>query len=152
MNSTEVLELVDDLIFAKTGKHLEDLQKDVLKGTIEGKTYSDIAEDSGFSESHVKNVGQELWNLLSLILGEKISKTNFKGICEKIKRQNFSSAIILGNCHTNLTANNISIFPDRERYCSATLTRTPTYLENSQEIKNQPQLDLKVRILFATKD
>ncbi|NEQ72262.1 MAG: AAA family ATPase [Okeania sp. SIO2C9] len=149
MNSTEVLELVDDLIFAKTGKHLEDLQKDVLKGTIEGKTYSDIAEDSGFSESHVKNVGQELWNLLSLILGEKISKTNFKGICEKIKRQNFSSAIILGNCHTNPTANTnninifpVNIFPDRERYCSATLTRSPTYLENSQESKNQPQLYL----------
>ncbi len=31
MNSTEVLELVDDLIFAKTEKHLDNLQKDVLK-------------------------------------------------------------------------------------------------------------------------
>lgn len=144
MNSTEVLELVDNLIFAKSGKHLEDLQKDVLKGTIEGKTYSDIAEDSGFSESHVKNVGQELWNLLSLVLGKKVNKANFKGVFEKIKRQNFSSPIISGNCHTNPTANtnNINIFPDRERYCSATLTRTPTYLENSQESKNQPQLDL----------
>ncbi|WP_293122419.1 hypothetical protein [Okeania sp. SIO1I7] len=134
MNSTEVLELVDNLVFAKTGKHLEYLQKNVLKGAIESKTYSDIAKDSGFSESHVKNVGQELWNLLSLILGEKISKTNFKGICEKIKNQNFSSPIISGYCHTNLTANNINIFPDRER--------SPTSVENSQESKNQPQLDL----------
>ncbi|NEO58140.1 MAG: hypothetical protein F6K54_36865 [Okeania sp. SIO3B5] len=96
------------------------------------------------TESHVKNIGQELWNLLSLILGKKVSKTNFKGICEKIKRQNFSSPIILGNCHTNPTANinNINIFPDRKRYCSATLTRSPTSVENSQESKNQPQLDL----------
>jgi len=58
MNSTKVLELVDNFIFAKTGKHLEDLQKDVLKRTIEGKTYSALAKDSGFSESHAKNVGQ----------------------------------------------------------------------------------------------
>ncbi|NET45651.1 ATP-binding protein [Okeania sp. SIO2B3] len=142
MNSTEVLELVDDLIFAKTGKHLENLQKDVLKGTIEGKVYPDIAKDSGFSESHVKNVGQELWKLLSLVLGEKVKKANFRAVFEKIKRQNFSSPIISGYCHTNLTANNINIFPDRERYCSATLTRSPTSVENSQESKNEPQLDL----------
>lgn len=58
MNSAEVLELVDNLIFAKTGKRLEDLQKNLLKGTIEGKKYSDLAKDIGFSESHVKNVGQ----------------------------------------------------------------------------------------------
>ncbi|WP_293143006.1 ATP-binding protein [Okeania sp. SIO3I5] len=134
MNSTEVLELVDNLVFAKTGKHLEYLQKDVLKGTIEGKTYSDIAKDSGFSESHVKNVGKELWNLLSLILGEKVSKTNFKGVLEKIKSHNFSSTIISGYCHTNPTANNINIFPERER--------SPTSVENSQATKNQPQLYL----------
>ena len=125
MNSTEVLELVDDLIFAQTGKHLDYLQKNVLEGTIEGKAYPEIAKDSGFSESHVKNVGQELWHLLSLVLGEKVKKANFKGVFEKIKSQNFSSAIISGYCHTNPTANSI-IFPDRERYCSATLTRSPT--------------------------
>ncbi|NEP80312.1 MAG: ATP-binding protein [Okeania sp. SIO3B3] len=134
MNSTEVLELVDDLIFAKTGKHLEHLQKDVLKGTIEGKAYPDIAKDSGFSESHVKNVGQELWNLLSLVLGEKVKKANFRAVFRKIKSQNFSSAIISGYCHINPTANNINIFSDRER--------SPTYLENFQESKNQPKLDL----------
>ncbi len=90
MNSTEVLELVDDLIFAKTGKHLEYLQKDVLKGTIESKTYSDIAKDSGFSESHVKNVGQEFWKLISLILGKKVNKANFRSVFEKSKSHNFS--------------------------------------------------------------
>ncbi|MGB3511057.1 MAG: ATP-binding protein [Microcoleaceae cyanobacterium] len=133
MNSTKVLELVDDLIFAKTGKHLDYLQKNVLKGTLEGKTYPDIAKDSGFSESHVKNVGQELWKLLSLVLAEKVKKANFKGVFRKIKSHNFSSAIVSGYCHTNPTANSI-IFPDKER--------SPTSSENSQETKNQPQLYL----------
>uniref|UniRef100_UPI00341A2B28 ATP-binding protein n=1 Tax=Okeania sp. SIO2F4 TaxID=2607790 RepID=UPI00341A2B28 len=132
MNSTEVLELVDDLIFAQTGKHLDYLQKNVLEGTIEGKAYPEIAKDSGFSESHVKNVGQELWHLLSLVLGEKVKKANFRGVFEKIKKNNFS--IVSGYCHTNLTANNINIFPDRKR--------SPTSVENSQESKNQPQLYL----------
>jgi len=36
------------------------------------------------------------------------------------------------------------MFLDRER--------TPTFLENSQETKNQSQLDLEVGILFVTKD
>ncbi|NEP80313.1 MAG: hypothetical protein F6K39_20385 [Okeania sp. SIO3B3] len=126
MNSTEVLELVDDLIFAKTGKHLEHLQKDVLKGTIEGKRYSDIAKDNGFSESHVKNVGQELWNLLSLVLGEKVKKANFRAVFKKIKSKNFSQIDSKG-CKNNSTINNINIFPDRER--------SPTYLENSQGTK-----------------
>ncbi len=151
MNSTEVLELVDNLIFAKTGKHLEDLPKNLLKGTIEGKTYPEIAQDTGFSESHVKNVGQELWHLLSLVLGEKVKKANFKGVFENIKSHNFSQLDSRG-CKNNPTINNVTIFPDRERYCSATLTRAPTSLENSQEIKNQSQLDLEVRILFTTKD
>ena len=109
MNSAEVLELVDNLIFAKTGKRLEDLQKNLLKGTIEGKKYSDIAKDIGFSESHVKNVGQELWNILSLVLGEKVKKANFKSVFRKIKSLNFSSAIISGYCHANPTANNLSL-------------------------------------------
>ena len=128
------MELVDNLIFAKTGKRLEDLQKNLLKGTIEGKKYSDIAKDIGFSESHVKNVGQELWNILSLVLGEKVKKANFKSVFRKIKSFNFSSAIISGYCHANPTANNINIFSDRER--------SPTSVENSQETKNQPQTDL----------
>ncbi len=133
MNSTKVLELVDDLIFAKTRKHLDDLQKDVLTGTIEGKTYPDIAKDSGFSESHVKNVGQELWNLLSLVLGEKVKKANFGGVFRRIKSHNFSQLDSRG-CKNNPTINNVTIFPDRER--------SPTSVENSQETKNQPQLDL----------
>ncbi|MGD1713043.1 ATP-binding protein [Dapis sp. BLCC M172] len=141
MNSTKVLELVDDLIFAKTEKHLDDLQKNVLKGTLEGKTYPDIAKDSGFSESHVKNVGQELWNLLSLVLGEKVKKANFKGVFEKIKSHNFSQLDSRG-CKNNPTINNVTIFPDRERYCSATLRRSPTSSENYQDTKNQAQLYL----------
>lgn len=133
MNSTEVLELVDDLIFAKTRKHLEDLQKDVLKGTIEGKAYPDIAKDSGFSESHVKNFGKELWNLLSLVLGEKVNKANFKGVFRRIKSHNFSQLDSRG-CKNNPTINNINIFPEQQR--------PPTSSNNYQETKEQPPIDL----------
>lgn len=129
----EVLELADSLVFSKTGKHLEHLQKIVLKGTVQGKTYPEIAKDNGFSESHVKNVGHELWHILSSALGEKVTKANFRGIFKSIKSQNFSPAIS-GGCQNNPTFNNINIFTSKER--------SPSSPQTSQQTPTQPHIDL----------
>lgn len=86
MNIEEVLKQAEALVFAQTGRKLEHLQKTVLRGTIQGQTYMEIAEESGFSESHVKNVGHELWNILSSALGEKVTKSNFRAIFKLIKK------------------------------------------------------------------
>ncbi|MFB2834320.1 NB-ARC domain-containing protein [Floridanema evergladense] len=120
MDIAEVLQLAEALVFAKTGKHLDHLQKTVLKGTIQGQTYSEIAQDNGFSESHVKNVGHELWNNLSQALGEKVTKANFRGIFINLKNNNFIGSNV---CQTNSTFNNINIFADEAR--SQTPTQQP---------------------------
>ncbi|WP_237157264.1 hypothetical protein [Planktothrix agardhii] len=60
MDIAKILELAEDIVFSKTGKHLDHLQKTVLKGTVQGQTYLEIAKDNGFSESYIKNVGHEL--------------------------------------------------------------------------------------------
>ena len=40
-----LVELADNLIFTKTRQDLTSLQKEVLKGTLNGKKYPQIADD-----------------------------------------------------------------------------------------------------------
>ena len=65
MDVQEVLKLADDLVFINTGKHLDNLQEVILRGTLQGQKYSKIAEDSHCSEGHIKDIASELWQLLS---------------------------------------------------------------------------------------
>ncbi len=36
MNLKEVLKMADEMVFAKTGQHLDDLQEAILRGTLQG--------------------------------------------------------------------------------------------------------------------
>ncbi len=90
MNLKEVLKLVDDLVFARTGKHLNDLQERILQGTWEDGDYKEIAKAVNRSEDRVREVGMELWQILSQELGEKVSKSNFRASMERLQVSIFS--------------------------------------------------------------
>lgn len=72
-----MLKFADEMVFAKTGKHLDDLEEAILQGTLQRDTYKQIATDFDCSESRVREVGSQLWRILSEELGENVSKTNF---------------------------------------------------------------------------
>lgn len=97
MSVTEALKFADELIFSQTGRHLDDLQKAVVKGVWEGQTYSAIAGECNRSESRVRDIGYKLWEVLSERLGENISKSNFRSTFERL--QLTSSQIV--NIHSN---------------------------------------------------
>ncbi|MGL4500069.1 MAG: NB-ARC domain-containing protein [Planktothrix sp.] len=80
-----MLKLADELVFAKTGQHLDDLQEAVLRGTIQGETYQKIADESHCSEGHVRDVGSKLWQILSEMLGEDIHKSNYRSTMERLR-------------------------------------------------------------------
>ncbi|MFB2916891.1 NB-ARC domain-containing protein [Aerosakkonema funiforme] len=88
MNLKEMLNLADKIVFEKTGQHLDDLQEAVLRGTIERETYKQIATDFNCSESNVRKVGAELWEILSKQLGEDVSKSNFRSAMERLQNSN----------------------------------------------------------------
>ncbi|MCF3624814.1 ATP-binding protein [Planktothrix agardhii 1801] len=88
MNLKEVLKLTDDLVFARTGKHLNELQEIILRGTWEDEGYKEIAKAVNRSEDRVREVGMELWQILSQELGEKVSKSNFRSSMERLKNAN----------------------------------------------------------------
>ncbi len=60
MEIAKVLKLADELIFAKTGEHIDYLQKAILGGTFQGRTYPQIAEETHSSEGHTRDIGSEL--------------------------------------------------------------------------------------------
>lgn len=83
MNLEEALKIADTVVYAKTGKHLNDVQRVVVEGTWEGQTYDAIAESCSRSPEYLKqDVGFKLWRLLSQALGQRVSKTNFRTVME----------------------------------------------------------------------
>jgi hypothetical protein len=93
MDAQEALDYIDDLIFAKFGKHLNDLERDVFIGSWQDKTYKEIHPLS--PEYIEKLVGYQLWQKISEVLHEKVSKKSFKGaIQRKIKNQSCQTVLI----------------------------------------------------------
>ncbi|WP_333357224.1 hypothetical protein [Microcoleus sp. herbarium14] len=91
MDIKEILIFADDLVFTKTGKHLDDVQNAVLRGAWKGNTYTKIADESGYSDGHLRDVASELWKILSDLLGEDINKSNFRSAMERSQVTYFSN-------------------------------------------------------------
>ncbi len=90
MHVREVLEFVDKAVYIKTGKHLNDLQRGIIEGTLKRHKYTDIAETYGCSAGHVKDIGYELLQLLSDVFNEPVDKGNLKSVLERQGNLNIS--------------------------------------------------------------
>ncbi len=74
----------EELVRVKTGKSLSDIEREVLRESLSGKTYSQIASQLDYSRDYIsQNVAPKLWKLLSIILKEKISKNNCRSVLER---------------------------------------------------------------------
>ncbi|MCL2936977.1 MAG: hypothetical protein MGU50_10555 [Trichodesmium sp. MAG_R02] len=127
MDIKEVLKLAEELIYDHTGENLNYLQKTILQRTLEGQTYKKNSEETYTSETHVRYIGAKLWKTLSEILGENITKANFRTILENANIYNFA----IGK---NSITNNINICPSNPH---ASPIKT-----NSQQTPTQHIIDL----------
>jgi formylglycine-generating enzyme required for sulfatase activity len=75
-------EIVDEMIFTKTGKHLNDIEQLILQGTLANQTYEKIAESTKYSAPHLRNVALKLWEVLSEVFGEKVTKRNLQNVLQ----------------------------------------------------------------------
>ncbi len=82
MDIEEALKWTDDRVFAKTGKHLDSLQKAILEGVWQRETYEKIGDDRHYSKHHVRKEASELWQILSNVLEENVKKANVRSILE----------------------------------------------------------------------
>ncbi len=127
-----ILQLIDELVLNKTGETLSYTQKTILKSSLEGKTYSDIAKESHLSEGHIGDKGSELWQLLSDVLGVDITKKTAKGILGNIQFYNHVSS-----GRDFLALNNVQICTDKTTNCK--YKKTTPQPETNQ---TKPQLNL----------
>lgn len=83
MDITAILQFVDEVVYAKTGKRLSDLQRGIIEGTLKRQKYSEIAESYGCTAGHAKDVCYELLQMLSDVFGESVDKNNLKSVLER---------------------------------------------------------------------
>ncbi len=91
MDFEEVLKVLDNAVFVRTQRRFRDVEWYVLWGAYRNQTYDEMAKASKYrySPSYLKQtVGPKLWELLSSVLGEKVSKTNFRAALERYVQSN----------------------------------------------------------------
>jgi WD40 repeat protein len=83
MNFEQVLIVLDETL---QKEHLNDTQELVLQRTWEGKTYPEIASELNCDSNYIKDVGHQLWQILSKAFDERVTKSNLKSVlCKKVR-------------------------------------------------------------------
>ena len=121
MNLEESMAFADKVVFERTGKHLDDLQAGLIQGVLQHKKYSEIAKAHHCTENHVRDVGYELWTLLSDALGEEVNKSN---LAVTLMRLSVTKSPITGN---NNVINSIHICQSSEE--------SPEFIRGKQQAK-----------------
>ncbi len=139
MDVEEILKFADNLVFAKTGKHLDNVQEAILIGAWQGQKYPKIAAEAHCSEGHARDVASELWKILSDVLGEAVNKSNFKST---LKRQQFS---IISSHYWKDTVQigNVNICPETLQSINFTKTRSPFSTPTPENTQPQIRQDLR---------
>jgi WD40 repeat protein len=100
MDAEESWLFVNELVFAKTQIRLQKIHQDVFQKAWQGEKYSTIAEDLDYNEQYIKDIGSELWKLLTEVLGEPVKKPTVQTVLQMHYRSynpsSSSSAIDLG--------------------------------------------------------
>ncbi|MEG4582641.1 hypothetical protein QUA71_23960 [Microcoleus sp. MON1_C5] len=83
MDTAHIWQFVDEVLSAKTGKHLNDLQGKIIEGILNRQKYSDIADTYGCRAGHAKDVGYKLLHMLSDAFGASVDKGNVESVLER---------------------------------------------------------------------
>lgn len=104
----------------------------VFKRSWEGKGYSKIAEEADYDSDYIKGVAAQLWKSLSDILGEKVTKKNFRALVIQ-KFGNQSSNVLQASLKINQNFNHQSLNDIEET--ASNLKENIDKTNQNQEIK-----------------
>lgn len=93
MDVEDALLLIDRLVQTGRGKPLTDLQRLIFRGSWDGRSYKEIHQDCAdrCSREHLeRNVGYQLWKLLTEVVGERVTKNNLHGPLERAQQRSTS--------------------------------------------------------------
>ena len=134
----------DHLVFTKTGKHLTTLQAAIFRAAWLNQKYEQIAQENFCSDIHVKRVGAELWELLSLGLEERVTKKTFRVALERRQNSNLESQKVLTTAVSKVAQNYFDVieFPSGSvpLHSNLYIERTPIEARAYSQIKQPGSL------------
>ncbi|MDF5733795.1 MAG: response regulator [Rhizonema sp. PD38] len=74
------LQLIEASLETKTGKHLTPPEKEILKAAWNNEPYNIVADKLHLSLGYIKDLAYCLWQQLSDLLGNKVTKYNFRNL------------------------------------------------------------------------
>lgn len=83
MTCEEALEFIESVLESKTNKPLNFLDQAILKAAWKNATYNAVADSLYLSVGHIKDSSSILWQRISEVMGEKVTKNNFRSLLEK---------------------------------------------------------------------
>lgn len=101
MTVEEALEIVEKVL---DYDRLNKVQEIVLRQSWEGQSYSEIAASAGYEPEYIKQVGFQVWRLLSKAFGKKVTKNNFQSI---LKRYTQQTQVVAAGPATSLSTANV---------------------------------------------
>ncbi|MEG3924241.1 response regulator [Microcoleus sp. D3_18a_C4] len=87
MTFEEALEFLESALESPTSKPLSLLDQEILKAAWKNATYSAVADSLYLSVGHIKDLSSILWQRISDVMGEKVTKNNFRSLLEKQSTQ-----------------------------------------------------------------
>lgn len=142
MDTAHILQFVDEVLSAKTGKHLNDLQRKIIEGILNRQKYSDIADTYGCTAGHAKDVGYKLLQMLSDAFDEPVDKNNMESVLERQLNLNIN----FGDRNNNNTHFGHSNTINYINTCSEQPTPTPDKSQpatpNYQDGTNQVKIEM----------
>ncbi|MBD3886801.1 NACHT domain-containing protein [Phormidium tenue FACHB-886] len=88
MTLDQALAIVNQAVYAHTGRYLSDIEQIIFIGAWQSQTYEQIAEAQGYSVKYLKDdSGRKFWKLLTQVFGEPVGKNNFRSAVERLSQQ-----------------------------------------------------------------
>jgi diguanylate cyclase (GGDEF)-like protein len=79
MDSENALELVERVLF----RQLTPIEQLIFRQSWTGKSYEEMASNTNYSSNYLKVMGFDLWNHISSVLGQRVTKKNIHLILPK---------------------------------------------------------------------
>lgn len=89
MSAEEALTVIDGVLGNE--QLLNNVQVTVFLKSWQGLSYSEIAEISNYDTLYIKFVGFKLWQLLSRLLGCKVTKNNIHSVLRKYSHWTYAT-------------------------------------------------------------
>jgi WD40 repeat protein len=86
MSNQLLLKTIEKLLLSNNLLELNTVQMLVLESTLAGAAYLQIADQSTYTVEYLREVGSKLWQNISELLGEPVSKKNLRSALERYQQ------------------------------------------------------------------